>query len=178
VLSEVQSKSLTLEMREHAEKCFPQEACGLIVGIGKKARFVPCSNASLEPLDQFLIPPSEYAAAEDMGEILAVWHSHPSGNCTPSDADLAGCEATELPWFISALTKQGDQFHHIGPEITQPSGFQADYVGRPYVFGVFDCFSLLVDFYEREYGIKVKRFSECRINEWWKQHVDLSLIHI
>lgn len=159
-------------MREAAQAAYPNEACGLIVGIGKKAQFIACKNIAQEPHNTFRIDASDYARAEDAGEVLAIWHSHVNEPPTPSDADRAGCEASELPWLISSVSKQGEQFIHSGPRKIEPSGFQAPYLERPYVFGIFDCFSLVVDYYEREFGIKLDRFLECRQEGWWRKGHD------
>lgn len=174
MLSEEQlDKTLVGAMWEHAEKCYPSEACGFVVGSGKKAFFMPCNNTSPSPSDQFVIDPNDYARAEDSGEILAIWHSHPNLPTTPSEADRAGCEMWGIPWLISSISKEGNVFAHQGPELVTPSGFQTDYVGRPYIFGTFDCYSLACDFYAREYGIKLKPFHELRIHKWWTTGNDI-----
>jgi proteasome lid subunit RPN8/RPN11 len=160
-------------MRQHAEACYPQEACGFIIGKGKKAIFMPCVNAAEQPKLHFLISHLDYARAEDEGEILAIWHSHPDGSCEPSEADLAGCEASELPWLISSIRMVDGALTHEATKLVRPSGFQVDYVGRPYVFGTFDCYSLMADYYEREFGIHLERFTHLRISEWWRKGYDI-----
>lgn len=170
---EEQLDALSGAMRQEAERRYPREACGFVVTQGKKAIFLPATNVAASALDQFVIGHLDYAAAEDAGEILAIWHSHPDASPEPSEADLAGCEATELPWLISSLRMVDDSLIHEGMKLVKPSGFQMDYVGRPYLFGTFDCYSLATDFYEREFGIKLNRFPELRIREWWKQGYDI-----
>lgn len=165
--------ALTGQMRRHAEACYPQEACGFIIGTGKKAQFMPCTNAAEQPHLHFLIHHTDYARAEDTGDILAIWHSHPTGSNEPSEADLAGCEASELPWLISGLHMVDGALIHEGTRLVKPSGFRVDYVGRPYVFGTFDCYSLVVDYYEREYGIHLNQFPHLRINQWWRHGLDI-----
>ena len=169
----INNDPLTRQMQEAAIAAYPNEACALIVGVGKKARFFPCANLSSEPRTSFRLDPADYARAEDTGEILAIWHSHVDTPTTPSDADRAGCEATELPWLISAVHKQGETFEHHKPVILEPNGFQMPYLERPYIFGTFDCYSLVVDYYEREYGIKLDRMVNHRIEQWWRKGHDL-----
>lgn len=154
-------------MREEAARAYPEEACGLIVAIGKKARFIACKNSAAEPTKTFRIAAKDFARASDLGEVLAVWHSHPDGTCTPSEFDVQSCNAHELPWFISAVEKQGEKFIHTGPQKVEPAGAQLPYTERPYVFGVTDCFSLTADYYQREFGITLHPFLECREEEWW-----------
>lgn len=159
-------------MRAEAERCYPREACGFVIGKGKKPFFMPAINKA-SGNDQFVIDHTSYALAEDEGEILAIWHSHPDTDGTASQADLAGCEATELPWLISPITKGDGGFIHGDINVIQPSGFRMPYVGRPYIFGTFDCYSLLVDFYRREYDIRLDGFHNLRIDQWWRRGYDI-----
>lgn len=159
-------------MRAEAQARYPEEACGLLVAVGKKTRFVPCRNVSQWPREQFVLAPEDWMRAADMGEVVALWHSHPNGNCNPSDPDRAGCEATQIPWLISSVHKSGEYYTHFGPKLTEPSGFEADYTGRPYVFGVFDCYALVCDYYRREFGVTLDPLPQCRVAEWWKQGHD------
>lgn len=168
----INNDPLTRQMWQAAQAAYPNEACALIVGVGKKARFFTCANLSSEPRTSFRIDPKDYARAEDTGEILAIWHSHTEAPPTPSDADRAGCEATELPWIISSIHQSGEHFTMSGPTILEPSGFQMPYLERPYIFGTFDCYSLVVDYYQREFGIKLDRLSDKRIEQWWRQGHD------
>lgn len=160
-------------MQKHAKACYPNEACGFVISSGKKATFMPAANVAQSPSHQFLIDHQDYATAEDSGEILAIWHSHPDSSCDPSEADRAGCNMTELPWLISSVRREADEFVHDGPKLLAPDAWQAEYVGRPYVFGTFDCYSLLADFYEREFGIKLRHFVELRISNWWNRGYDI-----
>jgi proteasome lid subunit RPN8/RPN11 len=160
-------------MGAHAKACYPSEACGLVISAGAKAKFMPAANVAQNSLDHFVIDHHTYAAAEDAGDVLAIWHSHPDKSNDPSDADRAGCNMTELPWLISSIHKQGDELAHQGPKLLMPDDWRADYVGRPYVFGAFDCYSLLTDFYECEFAIKLHHFPELRISNWWCRGYDI-----
>ncbi|WP_255344084.1 NlpC/P60 family protein, partial [Acinetobacter baumannii] len=39
-----------------------------------------------------------------------------------------------------------------------PTGYEAPYEGRPYVYGSFDCWTLCRDFYLREFGIELRDY--------------------
>lgn len=160
------------QARAEAERNYPNEACALIVAIGKKSRFLPCRNISTEPHNQFLIHPDDYIAAETAGEIIGLWHSHTDESSMPSEIDVACCEAMEVPWVISSITRQDDTFVH-GPMTTiTPRGEPLEYLGRPYVFGQIDCYSLTVDFYKREFGIELSPFKDRRVDFWWRDGTD------
>jgi proteasome lid subunit RPN8/RPN11 len=163
----------TEQARALAAQSYPNEACALIVGVGKRSRFFPCRNISSDSTSQFLIHPDDYIAAETAGEIIGLWHSHTNADSSPSEIDLACCEAMEVPWVISSITQSGGSFEH-GPMTTiTPLGELLEYIGRPYVFGQIDCYSLTVDFYKREFGITLPPFKDRRVDFWWKDGTDL-----
>ncbi|CAG9177779.1 C40 family peptidase [Cupriavidus pampae] len=154
-------------IREHATADYPREACGLIVVVKGRERYVPCRNVAVGS-EHFVLPAADYAAAEDMGEVIAVVHSHPDFPAEASQADLVACEASGLPWHI--LSWPADDLRTI-----EPSGYEAPLVGRRFAHGVLDCYSLVRDWYRRERGIDLKDFS--RRDDWWKSGEDLYMQH-
>ena len=91
----------------------PREACGLIVLLGEVETYVPCKNLADED-DYFVLDPSDYAAAEDKGAVLAVFHSHPSGRSDPSPNDIKACNLSKLPWWIYSVKSQA--WSYLEPE--------------------------------------------------------------
>ena len=157
------SKQLEEIMRNEGIAVYPKEACGLIVTDRKRSIAVPCKNVAEDPCAHFMIDPTDYANACQLGEVIGVWHTHVELSPKPSEADLACCEVTALPWYIMGIYRAEDGSFHTSPiESFGPSGFEMPYVGRPYVMGVFDCFSLLRDFYGREFNIPLKDYPRIR----------------
>ncbi len=150
---------------EHARQAYPREACGLVVVVKGRERFHPCPNAA-EGDDHFIIMPEDYAAAEDAGEIVGVWHSHCNVGPEPSEADRVSCERGSVPWHIYSLPS--------GRWLSfEPSGYRAPLVGRQFQHGVLDCYALIRDFYLETYGITLRDFE--RTDNWWHRGQNLYL---
>ena len=133
------------------------EVCGLLLDSG---RVWPARNIAAAPADQFELDPVDVAAAQQLGAIVGIWHSHPSGTAEPSLLDRAMCERTALPWHVvSPLT--GD-YRYLAP-----GGWQAPYEGRSYVYGVFDCWELVRDWYRQELGHALPRLDPAP-DGWWQ----------
>lgn len=168
------SKKVTIEsvMRDQAIAQFPNEACGVVISVGKKGVAVSCRNVSHDPKNYFVIDADDYAEAADRGEVIGVWHTHPNRTAAPSEADIVGCENSGVPWYILGVGQADNgEFVFDGPTVTKPSGFEMPYLGRPYVFGVMDCYSLVRDYYKREF--KIMLGDGPRIEFFWKGGVDL-----
>lgn len=152
------NKTVLAAIRAHANECFPRESCGLIVLVKGEQRYMPCRNVA-ESANEFQIHGEDYAGAEDLGTIVKVVHSHPNHAPTPSEADLVGCEESGLPWVI--VNSPDGHFHEFAP-----TGYSAPLIGRSYVWGVLDCYSLMRDYYQRELGIELPNYERDEL--FWK----------
>lgn len=158
--------SLQDDILEHAKAEFPKESCGLIAVVKGRRKYFPCRNLAETPDEHFVLDPLQYAETEDQGEIIAVVHSHPKTNAAPSVADRVACEKSGLPWHI--VNPQTEVWGYC-----EPTGFELPFVGREFVFGVVDCYSLCRDWYKRELGLELSDYD--RRDQFWLRGENLYL---
>lgn len=143
---------------EHAAAEYPNESCGFVVQNGRKARYLPCRNVAENALDNFVISPQEYAQVEDQGEIIRIIHSHPDVPVLiPSEMDRLQCDHSGIVWGIVSWP-EGD-YTEVVPRGERPL------VGRSWLLGHADCWSLIRDYYRQEHGIALNDYSV--EHEWW-----------
>lgn len=159
-------KKTQAAIEAHALAEYPREACGLIVAAGRKEEYIRCRNLAASPREQFRMPAEDWADAEDRGKILAVVHSHPDAEPYPSEADRIACEGSGVPWVIVSV-RDGTV---STPYQFAPTGYKAPLLGRPFFHGVLDCYSMIRDVYQREFGIELLEWE--REDDWWNAGKD------
>lgn len=138
-----------------SNEALPNEACGFIVD----GKVVACNNAHESPSSNFRITAEEYAKAEKLGTIEAVFHSHGPGYPAHfSPADVKMCKQQNLPWVLYHTEKA--KFTYANPCEDAP------YLERQWVYGITDCYALVRDFYRREFAIVLDDFERGEELEW------------
>jgi len=150
----------------HAKSEAPKESCGLVVVVKGRKRYFPCKNIAETPDEHFVLDPISYVEAEEKGEIIAVVHSHPVTNHAPSSADKVACEKSRLPWHV--VNPNTELWGYC-----EPSGFELPYVGRQFVHGIIDCYTLCRDWYNKEWNLNLRDYE--RRDEWWYKGENLYL---
>lgn len=159
------NKQVIQKAKDHAKAQYPKESCGLIIKTSQGRDYYPCNNKAIRNSD-FIIDPEDYAKAEDLGEILAVVHSHPDASPQPSMADRVSCSLWGLEWLILSYPDVGEYW-------LKPDNYQAPLLGREFAHGILDCYTLIKDYYERELAIQLPDFK--RDNLWWENKESHSL---
>lgn len=117
---------LMQELLEYAASS-QDEVCALIIN---DTRVYPCRNVHPDPAHHFRISDDDWLAAEEAGEVTAVFHSHPQAVPVLSGADRAMQVMTALPWWL-ACNGELRKFRPV-----------AHLLGRRFAHGVTDCYTL------------------------------------
>lgn len=128
-----------------------KESCGFVLTNGS---VVVVENTANDPVDEFAISPDDYLKYE--GRIRGVWHSHLTLSGF-SQLDQQVLSADILPWAVYCMGD--DTFHQCNPEGSAPL------LGRPFVFGVYDCYSLVRDKLT-ELGVDLPAWERGTWGEW------------
>ena len=152
-------KRLLIELVADCDKRAPEEGCGLIAN----GKVTPCKNIHPSPQENFTIAAEDYAFVNEAeGEIECIYHSHTNDRDGFSPADIRACKQTNIPWLVYNVHSK--DWKYADPRGDQP------YVGREWLYGINDCYSLTRDFYRREFGIILDDFERGEDGEWLNDH--------
>tara|TARA_B100000287_G_scaffold216667_1_gene204421 strand:- start:5084 stop:5788 length:705 start_codon:yes stop_codon:yes gene_type:complete len=133
-------ESILEDVKQYVYEKEHEEACGLITLERGRIRWNPCDNKAEDPRNDFIIDPMDYKKHSDKGDIVGVVHSHPHAAPVPSPMDRAACDKLGIPWYIFG---ENDEWIKLEPQETSN-----ELLGRPFVYGVHDCFTILQDYFE------------------------------
>tara|TARA_R110000765_G_scaffold426489_1_gene542305 strand:+ start:1644 stop:2363 length:720 start_codon:yes stop_codon:yes gene_type:complete len=149
------------QIKVHHEKEFPKECCGLIVSNRGKLTCVPTKNDSLEK-NLFRVNSGDYLRASNLGEIIAVYHSHTNGNQNFSEFDKFNSINHSLTYVM--YCPENNSLLQFSPSC----GSFNRYIGRKFDIGNTDCYSLVRDFYEAELSVPLGHHYR---DEGWKAYL-------
>jgi len=166
-MKEYMNQKALADAKEHAREEYPNESCGLVI----KGEYTPYKNIAKDKENQFKIHPNAFIAHD--GEIDFVVHSHCDTDTIrdtghPSKVDMQQQQATAVPWCLIHMNQHGNYQQHFCWGDQLPA---QDLKGRPFAHGIYDCYSLMRDFY-RVNGIVTLR-EHPRDNFFWKRGEDI-----
>lgn len=137
--------SVVRASQAHAAEVYPEESVGIVVD----GEYIALENTHEDPENHFKIDPD--VLAEYAYQIEAVIHSHnlQIHRPQPSQKDMETQMEWGIPFGIQLINESGPgNIIWFGDQLET-----ADLEARPYVFGVYDCFSIWRDYYKLELGI-------------------------
>jgi cell wall-associated NlpC family hydrolase len=160
-------------IKSHAIAEYPKESCGLVIG----GAYRPIQNISGRPTEKFRMPDDAWPLDENL---QAVIHSHTrpidptirfdDPRCPSADDIRSQMETTGsgIPWGIAWARKEraadivwfGD--HILDEPLSDESG---KHIGREFIHGVRDCFTIARKYYWQVENTKIK--DAPRDAEWW-----------
>lgn len=162
------NKNAVESIKKHALEAYPNECCGLIVN----GVYHPCTNAAEDPLNDFKIPKNEYLSLYNQGVVEAVIHSHthslhrPENEHqidprTPSKNDMVSQKNTAIPWGI--VSTEGET---VTPIVWLGDSLNNPLIGRKFIHGINDCYSLIRDYYNQKFNIVLPDYPRDYL--WWE----------
>jgi len=156
----VREDSTIRAIYNHANRMVPEECCGIVTASGD---VVELENTSPDRCNHFSISALDYIKYAK-GALFA-YHSHPDRPAVASEADLYWSETARLPLMIVSWP-QGD-IRMIGDPC---SGKALE--GRKFIYGVYDCYSLVQDYYRRYFDYELPTVTRPRFGWWQTGEID------
>lgn len=177
--------------QDHAKQAYPLEACGIVV----RGEYHRMENKALDPSEHkdedpdcqckrcsFRIDSAEIIKICGEDPLEAVVHSHPDGPLFPSESDMRGQITSDVPWVI--IGTDGDRVSdpiEWGDSLPVPP-----ILGRRFIHGVQDCYSLIRDTFrlgkeklaeqDIDWPFDPIYLADCpREDCWWEKGQDLYL---
>lgn len=146
---------LTDEAKTHIRKFAcehpDEETCGFVL---TDSSVVLTPNMASDRANEFEICPHDFATYEE--RVLGVWHSHLTlAGFSPLDQQVMASDT--IPWAVYCLAD--DSWHECNPTEVAP------FEGRPFVFGVYDCYSLVRDYLDKK-GVALPQWERKQWGEW------------
>lgn len=139
-----------------------EECCGVICDDNDSYVVVPISNCHPNKENEFRLSSEEYIRAEiNIGNILFVYHSHINGKGI-SFVDKIKSNSYNIPFIVYDLIN--NKFDYYTPK-------PINYLNRDFQIGIFDCFTLVRDYYKHELGINIKNYF--RDEKWFDKNPEI-----
>lgn len=157
---------LLLDIKIHCIDEAPKEACGFIIKDESTNSLysLRARNISINPREHVVINPSDQLNASILGEIIYLYHSHNEYD-EASQLDLQTINSLKYKLIIFNNKTQKFSFY-------EPAGYYNSYIDRDYKIGITDCYSLVIEYYKKEFNIEIPDFHPNRTLTWYKENID------
>lgn len=150
------------EILKYFLSVYPEEGCGILLNKKGVLHWKPCKNVAENKETEFQLDPEAYISAHLEGDIYAIVHSHTNGSAEPSEHDKKASEFLKIPYIIYSIP-EGEKVLYTPKELNSLTG-------RTYEFGKYDCWTLVRDFYKKEYNITLPLLDFEQ--NWWENNLN------
>lgn len=124
-----------------------REACGFVYrDWAGQPQVLSCQNIAENPHEEFEISMEDSIRVQSLGNVFAVYHSHPQASLGFSPADLECAEEMCLPFYMYDVAT--DSWHEYIPK-----SYDSNYLGRQWCVGLDDCYSVVRNYFRKTHGI-------------------------
>lgn len=99
------------QLLNFAYKTPKKEVCGFVVHDGENYKLIEVENKSQNPKEEFYIPSKVFLTIKTNHNIVCVFHSHPEGDCKPSEFDKNSSELVCLPFLILSIENRSFEIY-------------------------------------------------------------------
>jgi len=149
---EIWTAEIAALAKEHAREMYPNEVSGIVT---KDCKYERLDNKSKEPTEEVGVSDED---AIRISSAAVYFHSHPNGPACPSLSDMWLQMQLEIP-FVIYCVDTNDLFCW-GHGLHKPP-----LLGRAFRHGIFDCYSLVRDWFKEEKGVEL--IDRPREWDWW-----------
>lgn len=151
------------DAKAHAVREYPNECVGFVVD----GHYVPQINKADDTTNDFAVDNAVFRALKP--EAIIHSHIYPHMKLVPTKSDMRGQMDTGIPWGITLASHEGaTPILWWGDHLLSSS-----LIGRQFVSGVFDCFSLARAYFKQRLDVYVRDFPR---DEDWDRTEDRVLI--
>lgn len=158
-------KAATWEFKKHAINEYPKEAVGFIVN----DEYVGLENIADDPYSHFRVKAELFIDLKPQ----AILHTHPITKELgkwpaewPSHNDMVHQIRSNVPWGIAST--DGESISEI---VWIDDNDRPDLIGREFIHGINDCYSIIRDYYKQVLNIELRNYP--RQVDWWDKGQDL-----
>jgi len=150
------------KIKAHSLKENPDECCGLLLLNNKNVlEAFPCRNVAQDKENEFVVCQLDYLKAAMNGKIVGIYHSHCIQDNSFSELDKQISHKLNLKNIVYILKR--DSFEEYSPE-----NYYNKYIDKDFVIGISDCLSIVENYYNEEFGIKIFHYE--RTADWDKDY--------
>lgn len=146
------------ELKRLARQRYPHE---MVVACYDDGTWQEFANVHPKPCGAWSVSEADEAAIKARPPLVLV-HSHPSGIPEPSDLDTQVQIECGYVWAVIAVDGDGQHVTRVGePEYFGDGAPHAPLLGRTYLWGVRDCYTLIQGYFALQ-GISIPTVPRCR----------------